>query len=105
MCGEVAVGSREVPATDEAAVGAEWTGVRGSENEMTLAVDILSFALGVTSPEHKDEVLTLLIEGSNGSIGEFLPPFVLMAAGTVCLDRECSVEEQDSLFCPMSEVA
>ena len=105
MCGEVAVGGREMPTTDKTAVGTEGAWVRGGENKMTLAVDELPFALGVTTPEHKDEIFTLLIEGCNGSIGEFLPPFVLMAAGTVCLDCECSVEEQDSLFCPMSEVA
>ncbi len=77
----------------------------GGENKVTLAVDELPFALGITTPKHKYKVLALLIERSNGSIGEFFPAFVLMAAGTVCLDCECSVEEQDSLFCPMSEVS
>ena len=105
MGSEVGIGGREMSATDETAVGTEGTGVRGGENKMTLAVDELPLALGITTPEHKDEIFTLLIEGCDGSIGEFLPPFVLVAAGTVCLDRECSVEEQDSLFCPMSEVA
>ena len=105
VCCEVAVGSGEMPATDETAIGAEGTGVWGSENEMTLAVDELPLALRVTAPKHEYEVLALLIEGGNGSIGEFFPSLVLMAAGTVFLDCECSVEEQDSLFCPMSEVA
>ena len=105
MLGKITVGSREVPATDETAVGTERTGVWGGENKMALAVDELPLALRVTAPKHEYEVLALLIEGGNGSIGEFFPSLVLMAAGTVFLDCECSVEEQDSLFCPMSEVA
>ena len=105
MGGEVGIGSREMTATDKTTVGTEGAGVWGGENKMTLAVDELPFALCVTSPEHEYEVFALLIEGSDGSVGKFLPPFVLVAAGTVRLDCEGSVEEQNSLFSPTGEVA
>ena len=105
MGGEVAVGGGEMSAADEAAVGTEGTGVRGGEDKMTLAVDELPLALGITAPEHEDQVLPLFVEGSNGGVGEFLPAFVLMAASAVCLDSKGGVEQQDSLLCPMGKVA
>ena len=105
MGGEVAVSGREMSAANEAAVGTEGTGVRGGEDKMTLAVDILPLALGVTAPEHEDKVITLFVEGRNGSIGEFLPTFVLMASGAVRLYGKGGVEQQDTLFRPTGEVA
>ena len=105
MLGKVAVGGGEMPATDETAVGTEGTGVRSGEDKMTLTVDILSFALGITAPKHKDQIITLFIERSDSSVGEFFPAFVLMAAGAVRLYGKGGIEEQHALFCPMSEVA
>lgn len=105
MGGEVAVGGGEMSAADEAAVGTEGTGVRGGEDEMTLAVDELPLALGITAPEHEDQIITLFVEGSDGGIGEFLPAFVLMAASAMRLYGKGGVEQQDTLFRPTGEVA
>lgn len=92
MLGKVAVGRGEMTTTDEAAIGTEGTGVRGGKDEVTLAVDILPFALGITTPQHKNQIVTLLIERSDSSIGEFFPTFVLMTAGTVSLYGEGGIE-------------
>lgn len=105
MGGEVAVGGGEMSAADKAAVGTEGTGVRGGEDEVTLAVDILPLALGITAPEHEDQIITLFVESSDGGIGEFLPAFVLMTAGAMRLYGKGGVEQQDSLFRPTGEVA
>ena len=105
MGGEVGVGGREMSTTDETTVGTEGTGVRGGEDKMTTAVDVLPLALGITAPKHKDQVLTPFVECGNSSIGEFLPAFVLMAACAVRLDGEGGIEQQGSLFRPTGEVA
>ncbi len=75
------------------------------EHEMALAIDELSFALGIGPPKHEDDMLTLIIESGNSRIGEFLPPFILMAAGTMCLHGKGSIQQQYPLLGPALQIA
>lgn len=76
----------------------------GLQNTMSSSVDELPFALGITAPQHEYEMLALFVEGLDGSVGQFLPSFPLMAAGAVCFYGQRCVEQQYTLLCPPLQV-
>lgn len=71
---------------------------------MTATVDKLPFALGITAPEHKNDMLPMVIECTDSRVGEFFPTFVLMTAWVVCFNGQCGIEEQDTLIRPTLEI-
>ena len=79
--------------------------MRSLQDQMFLAVDELSFPLCVRSPEHKNEVFAFFIECRDSRVGQFFPTFPLVTSGFVCLDGECSVEQEDALFRPTAKIA
>ena len=90
---QIVVCRGEMSAPLESAIDGKWRRVRGLEHQMFLAVDELSFALGVRSPEHEDQMLAFLIKRLDSCIGQFFPPLALMAAGFMRLYRQCSIEQ------------
>ena len=70
---KIVITEREVVIAKEAVVGGEGRGVGRAEDEVTRAVDYLSFLLRVTSPKDKDKVITLGREVTNNGIGKRLP--------------------------------
>lgn len=71
---------------------------------MTATVDKLPFALGITAPKHKNDMLPMVIEYTDSRVGEFFPTFVLMTAWVVCFNGQCGIEEQDTLIRPTLEI-
>ena len=79
--------------------------MRRRQDEVATTVDKLSFTLGITAPEHIDQMFAAVVEGANSGIGQFFPSFILVRAGTMCLDRQRSVEQQHALFRPVLQIA
>lgn len=79
--------------------------MRGFENEMFVGIDDLAFVLGIAAPKHKDEILPVLGELLDGGVGEFFPTLFLVGTSLVSDDGKGSIEQQNSLFGPVSEVA
>ena len=77
----------------------------GLEDEVPAPVDELTFALGVGTPKHIDDVVAFAIECSDSRVGQFLPPFSLMTTGSVRFDSKGSIEQENALLCPASEVS
>ena len=75
---KIVITKREVMITKEAVIGGEGRGVGRTEDEVTRAVDYLSFLLRVTAPKDKDKVITLGREVANNGIGKRLPTMTCM---------------------------
>ena len=95
----------EMIAAEEAAVGGEWRGMRGFEDEMFGAVDVGTLRFRIIAPEHKDEVFALGGKCADGGVGELLPTLALMRTGGVGADGKRRVQKQDSLRRPTREIA
>jgi len=102
---EPGVGLGEMFAAEEAFVGAEWGGVRGFEDEMFGLVDEYLFFLREFAPEEVDEMLFLGRNLRDDGVGEFGPADLGVAHGFVGADGEGGVEEEDTLFGPVGEIA
>ena len=89
----------------EATVGRKRRGVNGFEHEMLAAIDERCLALSITAPEDEHEVLALVAQRLDHSIGECLPPSLLMRTCLVCSHGECGIEEEYALLCPACEIA
>lgn len=76
-----------------------------SDDAVARAVDELSLALGIGTPEDEDKVFALGGETADCSVGKCLPAAVLMRGGGAGVDGECGVEQQDTLTGPRAEVA
>ncbi len=61
--------------------------------------------MGVAAPENKDEVLFFVGDGFYDGICEFFPAFVAVGVGLVGANGEGGIEEKDTLFGPVLEVA
>ena len=102
---QILVGLDEMTATEESAIDRERRGVRCFEHQVFAVVDDAPFLSGITAPKKEDKMLAMLRQGGNGGIRESLPTLALMAACHTCLHRESGIEQQDSLVCPMRQVA
>ena len=58
------------------------------EHEVTLVIDHRGLATGIAAPQHIDDMLTLGSEGTDGGIGELLPPEARMTVGLMGAHRE-----------------
>ena len=105
MLDEVVVGKAEMVVAKETVVGAERRGVGGAEHAVTRGVDDGTLLLRIGSPEDEYEVVALLAEDADDSIGEHLPAAALMRTRIVGLHGERGVEEQHALVGPTGEVA
>ena len=85
---EVLVGLGEMSASIETSIDGKWAGMGGGEHEVLTSVDKRTFALRITAPKHEDKVFALLAQGSDSSIGELFPAFVLVASSSMCFHRE-----------------
>ena len=72
---------------------------------MALAVNHGAFLLRIATPEHEYQVIALLIELTNGGIGEFLPALALVRTGIALLHRQCGIEQEHALLRPLFQVA
>lgn len=53
---------------------------------MSLAVDETPFFLGVTAPQEKHDIFSLLIDGADNVVCKVLPPLTLMGGGFMLFD-------------------
>ena len=53
------------------------------EHEVTLAIDHRSLAAGIAAPQHIDNMFAMGGEGTDGGIGELLPPEARMTVRLV----------------------
>ena len=72
---------------------------------MLACIDELRLAPGITAPKDKHQVLLILAERLDGSIGKLLPAFALMARSLMGTNGQRGVEQQYSLFCPASQIS
>ena len=72
---------------------------------MLACIDELRLAPGITTPQDKHQVLLVLAERLDGSIGKLLPAFALMARCLMGTNGKRGIEKQYSLFSPSSQVA
>ena len=68
-------------------------------------VNEFCLASGITAPEDKHQVLLVLAERLDGSIGKLLPAFALMARCLMGTNGKGGVEQQYSLLCPAGQIA
>ena len=68
-------------------------------------IDEVSLAAGITSPKDKHQVLLILAECLDGSIGKLLPAFALMARCLMGTNSQRGIEQQYSLLCPAGQIA
>ncbi len=83
----------------------EGRGVRGFEDYMFRRIDERFFLLSVTSPEEEYEEISFFWEGMNHSIGKCFPSFPSVRQGLPSPDGECGIQEEDSLWSPVSEIS
>lgn len=102
---QIVVGQREVVVAEESAVGGEWRGMGRLEYQMLLAVNHLSFALGIAAPEQKHQMFSLFGQPPDGGIGELFPSPVLVRTGLMGPHRQRGVEQQYALFGPAAQAA
>ena len=99
------VALREMPAAQESPVGGERTGVDTGQDVVLLLVHLLPLLLGVAAPQEEDDPTEVPGDPPDDGVGQFLPAAVLVR---VCLglpDSEHSVQQENSLASPASQVA
>lgn len=77
----------------------------GFEDAVALGIGDGAFALGVTSPQHVNDALLALCDGSHDRIGEGFPAVSCVGGRFVRPDRQHGIEQQHALFGPAVEVA
>ena len=102
---EIGIGLRKMSAANEASIGTQWARMNGGKDQMLSTVDILPLALSITTPQHKNNIRSLIIKRLYCCICQFFPSFSLVATSPVCFHSKGSIEQQDTLLCPMCEVA
>jgi hypothetical protein len=79
--------------------------VRCFQHSMFLAVDQRAFFPRAGTPEQKNDVLALFVDGADNGVGEFLPAFALMRAGPGLLHGQRRIQQQYPLRRPPRQVA
>ena len=69
------------------------------------AVDKCSLAYRIRAPKQKDDMFALIVECPYGGIGKFLPAFILVRPGLVCLYSQRGIEQQHALGGKVRQVA
>ena len=105
MTDEIVVAPDEVVVAEETAVCREGTGMGGCEDVVLVGVDECRLASGRRSPKEKDDVVAVVVDGTDDGVGECFPALVAVTEGLVLTDGETGVEEEDALACPACEVA
>ena len=73
--------------------------------QMLACINELRLAPGITAPKDKYQVLLILAECLDGSIGKLLPAFALMTCRLMGTNSQRGIEKQYSLFCPAGQIA
>src|ERR1700758_4146537 len=94
-----------MPPAEESAVRRQRRGMYRLEHRMPAGIDQLAFALGIRTPQHKDDPLALPVEGIDGRVSEALPPLTLMRSGQATLHGKHGVEQQYASVRPRGEAA
>ena len=66
----------------------QWRGMDRLEHKVSLTIDHRSLAAGIAAPQHIDNMFAMGGEGTDGGIGELLPPKARMAIRLVGTDGE-----------------
>ena len=86
MLCEICIGLGKMTATQEAPVRRQRRGMGGSQYQVPAPVDNSAFFLGVSPPEHEDDMVLLFIQFGYRPVGEGFPPFPLVGRGTTSFD-------------------
>ena len=70
---------------------------------MATPVELSALGLGIASPKHEYEMLTLLVQDFHDAIGEALPALCAMARRPALFDREYGIQQQDTLLRPRNK--
>ena len=68
----------EMFAAEETAIHAQWRRMHGGEYKMFGSVDDTAFVFGITTPKHKDHVVSLLRNNFNYFVRKLFPAFARM---------------------------
>ena len=71
-----------------ATIGTERRGMDRLEHKVSLTIDHRSLAAGIAAPQHIDNMFAMGGEGTDGGIGELLPPKAGMTIRLVGTDSE-----------------
>lgn len=77
----------------------------GLQDSMFGPVDEFRFFASVGSPQEKYYPFSLIRDLLDRRIGEFFPTLSTVRSGLSRSDSECSIEEEDSLLRPATEIA
>ena len=72
---------------------------------MSVCIYHLSLLLGISSPEHKDNILTLLTYGFDNGIREAFPALSLVTRCHAFSNRKHRVQQQNALVGPALQVS
>ena len=75
------------------------------EHEVPFRVDDRPLALRIGAPKHKDHVVLLVGDLLDHTIGELLPPFVLVRTRLPFPHAQRGIEQEDALVGPSGKVA
>ena len=102
---QISVCLRKMFAAKKAAIRRQGRRMRRGQHQMTVAVDKRAFLLRMAAPQHKDQMLALLIQLSDDFIGKRLPTEGRMGMRRTGTDSQHRVQQQHALFRPMLQIA
>ena len=86
-------------------VGRKGRRVNRLQHKVARLVYHVGLAAGIAAPKHIYQMLTLLGQSTNGSIGELLPAEGGVAVGLMGTDSEGGIEQEYTLASPARQVA
>src|SRR3990167_3162452 len=98
------VGTAEMAVADKAEVRRQRRGVYGFQHQMLAGIDELFLALGMGTPEQKNQALLLLADHLDHLVGKGLPADLGMGASDAVFHCQRGVKQQYALLRPMLQV-
>ena len=106
MFPQIVVGTAELVITEPSTpVGRKRGGVYAFKYQVPVGIDKCSFALGIGSPEQKNQMFFLICQFADDGVGEGFPTFVLVRTGLVGPYGQRCIEQQNPLVRPAFEIA
>ena len=86
-------------------IGTERRGMRTLQDKVALRVYQRCFAAGKTTPQHIDNMFSVVRKGTYAGIGKLLPAAPLMRCCLMSTHGERGIEQQNALLCPPTQTA
>lgn len=105
MCIEPSICFRERFGAEEASISGKRGRMRRSNDQMFVRINQRNLLLSKCSSQDKNQMRLLLGKQANYRISEELSSNFFVCIGTIFADREGSIEEEDPLFCPGTQIS